>query len=240
VPLVSGKLDTSWYTDPDLDLMRTIWSGGIAEKNLDQRGIDGITLSYNPSFMPNLFLGYAYSRQYYKNEIDPKGNSYPFVSKEKYKQEIGSFIFRFVLPKDHAEFYGEVGTPNKDPWPRTFFENSPKTGFVFGATKIANLPKLKSYLRLNVEMTQLQLYNPKDMFYPGWGFVGGLPNSWYTNANIKQGYTNQGQILGSYVGPGGSGQIMQLAWVKGMNKLGAGIERVSHNKDFYYYNYFYS
>jgi hypothetical protein len=31
---------------------------------------------------------------------------------------------------------------------------------------------------------------------------------------------------------------MQLAWIKGINKLGIGVERVSHNKDFYYYNYF--
>ena len=63
-------------------------------------------------------------------------------------------------------------------------------------------------------------------------------SSWYTNKQVRQGYTNKGQILGSYVGPGGSGQTMHLSWVKGMNKIGLGVERVSHNKDFYYYNYF--
>ena len=236
--VISGKLDTNWYTDPDLDLERLIWEGGIAKKNLDQRGVDAFTLSYNPSFMPNFYLGYAYSRQYYINEIDPKGNSYPFVSKEKYKQEIGSFIFRFVLPKDHAEFYGEVGTSNKDPWPRTFFENSPKTGFVIGATKMANLPNLKSYLRLNVEMTQLQLYNPKDMFYPGWAFVGGLPNSWYTNATIKQGYTNQGQIMGAAIGPGSNSQTIDLSYHYKFNHIGIAVERISQNNDFFSVVYF--
>ena len=236
--VISGIIDTSWFTDPDLDLMRRIWSGGIAEKNLDQRGIDGITLNYNPSFMPNLYLGYAYSRQYYKNEIDPKGNSYPFVSKDKYKQEIGSFIFRFVLPKDHAEFYGEVGTPNKDPWPRAFFQNSPKTGFVIGASKIVNFPNLKSYLHLNVEMTQLQLYNPKDMFYPGWAFVGGLPNSWYTNSTIKQGYTNQGQIMGAAIGPGSNSQTIDLSYHYKLNYIGIMVERISQNNDFFSVVYF--
>ena len=236
--IINGIIDTSWFTDPDLDLMRSIWAGGIAEKNLDQRGIDGITLSYNPSFMPNLYLGYAYSRQYYINEIDPKGNSYPFVSKDKYKQEIGSFIFRFMLPKDHAEFYGEVGTPNKDPWPRAFFQSSPKTGFVIGASKIVNFPNLKSYLHLNVEMTQLQLYNPKDMFYPGWAFVGGLPNSWYTNETIKQGYTNQGQIMGAAIGPGSNSQTIDLSYHYKFNHIGIMVERISQNNDFFSVVYF--
>ena len=49
---------------------------------------------------------------------------------------------------------------------------------------------------------------------------------------------HSGQILGSNVGPGGSGQTIHLAWVKGYNKIGLGVDRLSHNKDFYYYNYF--
>jgi hypothetical protein len=63
-------------------------------------------------------------------------------------------------------------------------------------------------------------------------------SSWYTNSQVRQGYTNRGQILGSNVGPGGSGQTIHLAWVKGYNKIGIGVDRLSHNKDFYYYNYF--
>ena len=236
--VITGLLDTNWYEDPDLPLMRSIWTGGIAQKNLDQRKIDAITINWNPKWIPNLYFGYAYSRQYYKHQAQTFEQSYSFFSKDFTKVELGSLMFRFLLPKDNAEFYGEIGIPNRAPWPWKYFEKNPKTGFVFGVTKIANLKTNKSYLRLNVEMTQLQLYNPKDIFYPGWAFVGGLPNSWYTNDFIKQGYTNQGQVLGASIGPGSNSQTINLSYHYGYNQIGIIIERVSQNNDFFSTVYF--
>jgi hypothetical protein len=235
---ITGLLDTNWYQDPDLPLMRSIWKGGIAQKNLDQRKMDAITLNWSPIWLPNLFLGYAYSRQYYKHQAQHYGQSYSFFSKDFINVQLGSLMFRFLLPKDYAEFYGEMGIPNKAPWPWKFFEKSPRTGFVFGVTKLANLKSNKSFLRLNVEMTQLQLYNPKDMFYPGWAFVGGLPNSWYTSDIIKQGYTNQGQIIGASIGPGSNSQSINLSYHNKYNHIGIMVERISQNNDFFSVVYF--
>ena len=235
---ITGLLDTNWYQDPDLPLMRSIWKGGIAQKNLDQRKMDAITLNWSPIWLPNLFLGYAYSRQYYKHQAQPYGQSYSFFSKDFVNVQLGSLMFRFLLPKDYAEFYGEMGIPNKAPWPWKFFEKSPRTGFVFGVTKLANLKSNKSFLRLNVEMTQLQLYNPKDMFYPGWAFVGGLPNSWYTSDIIKQGSTNQGQIIGASIGPGSNSQSINLSYHNKYNHIGILVERISQNNDFFSVVYF--
>jgi hypothetical protein len=235
---ITGLIDTNWYQDPDLTLMKRIWSGGIAKKNLDQRMIDAINISWQPNWMHNLFLGYAYSRQYYKHQLNPYGQPYSFFSKDFTKVELGSLMFRFLLPKDNAEFYGEIGIPNKSPWPWKFFEKSPKTGFVFGVTKLAKFRSNKSYLRLNVELAQLQLYNPKDMFYPGWAFVGGLPNSWYTSDIIKQGYTNQGQILGASIGPGSNSQTINLSYHYKYNHIGIMVERITQNNDFFSVVYF--
>jgi hypothetical protein len=235
---ITGLIDTNWYQDPDLTLMKRIWSGGIAKKNLDQRMIDAIIVNWQPNWVPNLFLGYAYSRQYYKHQLNPYGQPYSFFSKDFTKVELGSLMFRFLLPKDNAEFYGEVGIPNKSPWPWKFFEKSPKTGFVFGVTKLAKFRSNKSYLRLNLEFTQLQLYNPKDMFYPGWAFVGGLPNSWYTSDIIKQGYTNQGQIIGASIGPGSNSQTINLSYHYKYNTIGIEVERISQNNDFFSVVYF--
>lgn len=235
---ITGILDTNWYEDPDVPLMKSIWRGGIAQKNLDQRKIDAITVNWNPKWMPNLFIGYAYSRQHYKHQLNSYGRPYSFFSKDFTKIELGSLMFRFSLPKDQAEFYGEIGIPNKAPWPWKYFEKSPKTGFVFGVTKLTKFKSNKSFLRLNVEMTQLQLYNPKDMFYPGWAFVGGLPNSWYTNETIKQGYTNQGQILGASIGPGSNSQTINLSYHYKYNHIGIMLERVSQNNDFFSVVYF--
>ncbi len=235
---ITGLLDTNWYQDPDIPLMRSIWSGGIAKKNLDQRKIDAITINWRPKGIPNLYLGYAYSRQYYKHQDQPNGQTYSFYSKDFSKVELGSLLFRFLLPKDNAEFYGEIGIPNKAPWPWKFFDKNPKTGFVFGISKIEKFKSKNSFIRLNVEFTQLQLNNPKDLFYPANAFVGGLPNSWYTNEKIKQGYTNQGQILGAAIGPGSNSQTINLSYHFKFNSIGLILERISQNNDFFSVVYF--
>jgi hypothetical protein len=147
-------------------------------------------------------------------------------------------MLRLLQPKDDAAFYGAMGIPTNSPWPRKLFEQSPKTAFVFGVTKLAKIKSNKSYFRLNVEMTQLQLYNPKDILYPGWAFVGGLPNSWYTSDIIKQGYTNQGQIIGASIGPGSNSQTINLSYNYKYNSFGLQIERISQNNDFFSTVYF--
>jgi hypothetical protein len=87
-------------------------------------------------------------------------------------------------------------------------------------------------------MTQLQLYNPNDMFYPGWAFVGGLPNSWYTSDIIKQGYTHQGQNLAASIGPGSNSQTINLSYHYKFNCIGLMVERISQNNDFFSVVYF--
>ncbi len=236
---ISGILDTNWYSDPDIPLMRSIWPGGIVNKNLDQRKLDAITINWSPKWIPNLFLGYAYSRQYYKNTKNEYQELYNFYSKDFLKHEIGSFMFKFLLPKDHAEFYGELGIQNKAPWPWKFFSNDVYPGYIYGVTKLFKLTSFKrTFLNLNLEFTQLQLMDPRNIFYPNNPFVGGQFNSWYTNSKINQGYTNQGQIMGSSIGPGSNSQILNFSLNKDLNQLGISIERVVYNNDFFYVVYY--
>ena len=235
---ISGILDTNWYQDPDISLMKTIWSGGIAKKNLDQRKIDAFTLNWKIKWIPDLYIGYAYSRQYYKNQLNQFGDKYTFFSKDFYKQELGSIMFRLLFPKESAELYGEMGIQGNSPWPWKFFETNLRPGYVFGFTKNSKLFNSKYFLSLNFEATQLQLMNPKDLFYPDFPFVGGLFNSWYTDLRIKQGYTNQGQILGSSIGPGSNMQSITFTLNRNLSKFGFQIERIEQNKDFMYIVYY--
>ena len=235
---ISGILDTNWYQDPDIPLMRSIWSGGIAMKNLDQRQIDAITLNLSPNWLPNLFLGYAYSRQFYQHKLNPFGFPYSFFSNDREKMEIGSLLFRFILPKDNAEFYGELGIQNSAAWPWKFFNQKATKGYIFGVTKIVNLYKNKIFLNCNLELSQLQLMDPRNVFYPNNPFVGGQINSWYTDFNIKQGYSNNGQIMGASIGPGSNIQTLNMTFQKGLNKIGFQIERIVNNNDFFYVVYY--
>ncbi len=233
---IIGVLDTTRYTDPDVGLLSG-WKDGIALKNPSKRNINGITLNWNPKWIPGFYLGYAYSRQYYNDQVNYAGEPLHFFSKDLVKTEIGSFMFRFALPKDHAEFYGEMGLPNQAAWPWKFFQSNPKTAFVFGGSKQFLFNKGKSYLNLNVEFAQFQIMDPRNIYYLGAPWVGGPPNSWYVNPTIKQGYSNNGQIMGASIGPGSNSQSIDFSWNRGYNKIGFSAERIIHNNDFYYLVY---
>ena len=234
---IVGKLETTKFTDIDQVLLNACEPCKVY-KNLDEREIDGITINYQPKWIPNFYIGYAYSRQFYRNATNALGDTVNFFSKDLPKQELGSLFFRFAMPEDHAEFYGEMGMPNEAPWPWKFFKERMRPGFVFGATKLVPLKLFDSYLSLNVEFTQLQLMNPKDIFYQGYPFAGGKPNSWYLSDLIRQGYSNNGQLMGASIGPGSNNQSISLSWNKGYNKIGVFIERSVYNNDFYYSAYY--
>ncbi len=235
---ISGTLDTTRFTDIDQELLNVCQPCKVF-KNLDQRKIDAITVNWRPKWVPNLYLGYAFSRQYYANTKNDYDQTYSFFSKDRTQQIIGSMMFRFSLPKDHAEFYGEFGLPDEAAYPWKFFKDkNPRTGFIFGANKLFLIGKGRSYLNLNLEFTQLQLMNPENIFYLGSPFVGGQANSWYLNKNIKQGWSNNGQLIGAAIGPGSNGQSFNLSWHKGYNRIGIVIERIAHNNDFYFSVYY--
>jgi hypothetical protein len=234
---IVGKLDTTRYSEIDQELLNVCRPCKVF-KNLDEREIDGITINWQPKWIPGFYIGYAYSRQFYRHATDALGETINFFSKDLPKQEIGSMIFRFAMPEDHAEFYGEMGMPNEAPWPWKFFKQGVRPGYVFGATKLVPLNFLNSYLNLNVEFTQLQLMNPKDILDLGYPYAGGKPNSWYLSTIVKQGWSNNGQLLGSSIGPGSNNQTISVSWNKGYNKLGIFVERTVYNNDFYFSVYY--
>ena len=93
-------------------------------------------------------------------------------------------------------------------------------------------------MSLNVEFTQLQLMNPRDIFYEGYPYIGGKSNSWYLSNIINQGWSNNGQLMGASIGPGSNNQSISLSWNKGYNKIGFFVERTVYNNDFYYSVYY--
>lgn len=234
---VVGRLETTKYSEIDQELLNICRPCKVF-KNLDEREVDGITINYQPKWIPNFYIGYAYSRQFYRNATNSLGDTVNFFSKDLPKQEIGSLIFRFAMPEDHAEFYGEMGIPNEAPWPWKFFKERMRPGFVFGATKLVPLKLFNSYLSLNVEFTQLQLTNSRDILYEGTPWAGGKANSWYLSTIVQQGWSNNGQLMGSSIGPGSNNQSISLSWNKGYNKIGVFLERTVFNNDFYYSVYY--
>ena len=97
--------------------------------------------------------------------------------------------------------------------------------FVGGFRKLFPLKKKGTWLELATEFTQMGLPTP-ELVLEG--------NSFYTHPYVRQGYTHNGQVLGSGIGPGSNSQTVDVSWVKGFNKVGLRIERLARNMDFNY------
>jgi hypothetical protein len=234
---IIGRIDSTRFEDPDDPYMRTMWEGGIIKKNNTSRSIRAFTLNLQPKFLDNFYIGYAFSRQNYQNENNYFNKPYTFYSKDQPKMDLGVLMFRFSLPKNNAEFYAEIGQPEKSPWPWKFFGDSSRTGFVAGLRKFFPIRNKDYVFEFSTEFTQLALMNPRLIFNRDPRADGPQFNSWYTSPTIRQGYSNDGQLMGSNIGPGSTSQMLGLALRYKKNRIGIKLEKIVYNYDFYYFNY---
>jgi len=216
--------------------------GNYIPKPRSARYITGMSLSLQPKFVSNLYIGFATAAYAYKNDANGFLDYTPFnnwsnKAIEKRRPTMGSVFFRYVLPKDHAEIYVEYGRKDKAATFMNIFQDSIPTAYIAGFKKLFPLGRngKNGAISLLLETAHLQLQNPSLLFLKS---LYTSQQSWYTSPIVPQGYTNNGQIIGSGIGPGSNSQVIQLGWLKGLKKVSVSIERVSHNKDFYYYNYF--
>lgn len=234
---IIGTIDSTRFEDPDDPYMRTMWEGGMIKKNNTSRSISAFTLNLQPKILDNFYIGYAFSRQNYQNDFNQNNQPYTFFSKDKPKMDIGVLMFRFSLPRNHAEFYAEIGQPEKSPWPWKFFGDSSRTGFVAGLRKFFPFRNKDFVFEFSTEFTQLALMNPRLIFNKDPRVDGPQFNSWYTSPLIRQGYSNDGQLMGANIGPGSTSQMLGLALRYKKNRIGIKVEKIVYNYDFYYFNY---
>lgn len=236
---ILGQLDSSGFTDPDNPIMKTIWADGIAKKSAASRMIAGITVTWQPKWIRNLYLGFATTSNFYTGAKNANEDEvFGLLSKNKRAAKLGSIFFRYAMPEEHAEFYLEYGRADKMATVFNIFGDTIPTGYVAGIRKLVPAGKEGSFVELAAEITQLRLPEPSLIFNSTNPFVAPKTNSWYTHDYVSQGYTNRGQLLGAAIGPGSNSQTIGINWLNGMKKIGIQFERILHNNDFYYYNYF--
>jgi hypothetical protein len=231
---IVGMLENPSMLSPEDKYFRPLWAGGIENKNNSLRMLKAFMVNWQPKWVPNFYLGYSFAHQNYFTNEGPQPNKDYFPNP---KMNMGAFLFRFALPKDHAEFYGEFGQPDKLVGPSSFFGDSTKTGFIIGGRKLFPLGKRKkSFIEFEIEFAQLQLMNPALVIKA----TAGEPNrfSWYTSTEVRQGYTQNAKLLGASIGPGSNSQTINLSWHRGNNLIRLHAERLVKNNDFYVYQYY--
>jgi hypothetical protein len=235
--IIYGQLSNVKFDFPDNTRMRSIWEGGISGKRQLLRSLYGYTVNWQPKWTKNIFLGLSTANQRYLDFADTMGIVTPkFLKNNKIK--LGSFFLRYAMPEDHTELYVEIGRADKFATPLNVFKDKIPLGYTAGIRKLVNLSAGKSNLYFGLEVTRLQLPDPRLIFREEGVWGPPKTNSWYTSDSIRQGYTNFGEVMGAYIGPGSNSQLLQIGWLQGIRKIMLICERVQHNNDFYYYNYF--
>ncbi len=235
--LISGRLENSGILPPDTS--RTYMGNKLFfAKREEWRYINGIVLTYHPRWVQGLFLGLTRSMILYGSDVgsglkDILPVFYPFSKKDNSGNEVitiakdqhSSLFFRWLLVNENAEVYGEFGKESTPYNGRDLMLQAEYSrAFIFGFRKLFNLsPKRDQFIQLNAEVTQLEQTNSNPEHL--WSY-------WYSNRYLRQGYTNEGQLLGAGIGPGSNMQTISVSWVKALKSIGVQGERYVHNNDF--------
>ena len=225
--VVAGKLEGSGYSFLDNDPEYSDW-----------RYLSALAISYQPKWVPGLFLGFTRGFQAYHKDIKKIGDYFPFftpfqkanrrVLEEPFgRDQLTSVFARWIFTQAHAEVYFEYGA-NDNAYNTRDFIGSPEhsRAYIFGLSKLAALPNREGeYIRMNAEITQMSQSIDR---------LTRASGSWYEHGQVLQGYTHKGEVLGAGVGPGGNLQSLDFSWVKGIKSLGFQFDRYVHNDDYYY------
>lgn len=236
--IIAGRLENSGFFPPDT--MRSYLGSKLYfPKRDDWRYLNGIVLSYHPKWVPGLFLGLTKSLSFYGKDIigtslrDILPVLYPMAKKNNRGEEIptiakdqrASMFIRWLLVKENAELYWEYGREDHAYDSRDLMLQAEYTrAYIFGLRKLFPLmAKTDQYIQVNMELTQLEqtTTNPEKTWH-----------YWYSNRDIRQGYTNEGQLIGAGIGPGSNLISLGVSWVKSLKTIGLQMERYVHNNDF--------
>jgi hypothetical protein len=202
------------------------------------RYINAYILSYNPKWLPGVYVGLIRSLQKYGPGIaEGKGsftNKYiPIVTKTFQKKndwgddtlsidQVASFFVSIVFPKSKSELYVEYGKNDYGERTRDYLmAPTHSVAHIVGFKKIVTLNKNR-YLNLGIEFTQMS--QSPDAILRGAG-------NWYVHHQIGQGHTNYNQIMGVGSGFGANKQIVMGTWVSGNNRLGLFIEKTNRDPE---------
>ncbi|GAA4785419.1 hypothetical protein GCM10023231_11640 [Olivibacter ginsenosidimutans] len=237
--IIGGKLKASGY--PPRALGNPAFSDiYYVPKPDDWRYISGMVLTYQPKWLPGLSLGLTRSFIIYRGDMGNSFSDYFPLFQPTSKSSVGnveedgrkrdqyaSLFGRWVMPAAKAEIYAEYGRNDHAYNLRDYIMQPDHTrASVLGFRKLVDLNRPSgAMLQVNAEFTKLDM--PKaSMLRAG--------ETWYTHYQVRDGYTNLGQILGSGVGPGGTMQNLNVSWVRGLQQIGLQFERYVHNNDLYY------
>lgn len=236
--VVSGKLESSGIKSPK-SLFVIDGTDYETVKRDEWRYMNGISINYQPKWIPGLFLGFNRTFQTYHSDLGNGIKDYLpiFISTTKSgtvdedtknRDQLASVFFRWVMPEANFEFYGEYGKNDYEQNIRDVVESIEHSrAYMIGMTKLFLVDKSskQNYFRMNIEFTTMEQTADR---------IARPAGAWYQHGQVLEGYTNRGKVMGAGIGPGGNSQTFDFSYWKKRNNYGFQVERYAHNLDFYY------
>ncbi|NWJ51820.1 MAG: hypothetical protein HXX14_13245 [Bacteroidetes bacterium] len=223
--LIGGRLDGSGFSPSKPD---------------DWRYLNGTIITYQPRWVPGLFLGVTRTYQVYHKDMGNGITDYlpvlNAITKQasggnsqdagKSQDQVASFFMRWLWTKEKGEIYFEYGREDHAWNLRDLItEPTSSAAYILGLRKAILLNKLKNeYIQVNMEVTQLEMDNIT---------LNRIGGSWYVHYPILHGYTNRGQVLGAGIGPGSNLQTINISWNRKLVMIGLQFDRYVHDNDFF-------
>jgi hypothetical protein len=235
--LISGKLEASGFDSPDADYIVDGVNYKIA-KHQEWRYLSGLTINYQPKWVPGLFIGLNRVFQMYHDRMGHSFSDYfpvitPFQKKnlnnedDIERDQVASLFLRWVLKDSKFEMYAESGWNDHSSTIWDLFESPEHSrAYLAGFSKIFMLDNDKNnYLKFNFESAHMEQSADRLVRPAG---------SWYRHDRVRHGYTQESQVIGAGIGPGGNSQTLDFSVWDKEKVWGIQWERYAHNMDFYY------
>jgi len=220
------------------------WLGGYPEESQYYEGLEAgrtrfvnmMNVTYSPSLFPNLTLGairvsYIYQDGGFKPSqvvdffnIFESSNTANLQGRDQQDQLASAYI-HILFPEARAEIFAEFVREDFSFDTRDFLnEPTHNSGYAIGFQKLSDAPFVdfvKTHFELtNLTTPQLEQVRPQTFFY--------------THGQIRQGHTNNGQIMGAAIGPGSNSQYFAMDAYKDNYKAGFFAQRLVDNDNFHF------
>ena len=226
--------------DQDSMMSSEVYHQQIAPYTRKWRYLNSILISYQPRFLPGMFLGFSRNVQFYGNFADTLRSGFlknylpivaAFFEKEintqrglvngqDYRDQQAAILMRYVMPKSKFEFYFEYGFNDfKDNLRDLIIDVQHSSAYIIGFKKIVPLTSNRFY-SIAGEITQMG---------QSADFIVRNAFNWYKHEDVKQGYTHLNQLMGAGSGLGNNLQQILLEYYFGKNKIGFKLQRIDYD-----------
>lgn len=233
--IVTGRLEASGYLPPANDVL---FEGIIqyVPKPDDWRYYQAVSFSYSPKWIKGLSVGITRWVQQYSEVAKSSNDYFPAFSNlfrkndnnvirtEILRDQAASIFSRWIWFDAKAEIYFEFAKNDASINFRDLLVDTDHSrALTVGLLKLFPTIDEDVFWQFSFEWTQMSQTESRL-----------LRNalSWYIHSRVRHGYTNNGEVLGSALGPGGNAQYFEVSWVKGLSRIGGALERFVHNNDF--------